>query len=64
MAAIAVGMETGMDAGGDVSANAHNYGIQRMIQAEATPITWMALTSEWMHDWSNLQADSWLKELG
>jgi nicotinamidase-related amidase len=41
------------DAGGDASPEAHTYGIQRMLQVGVVPITWIALVSEWMHDWAN-----------
>lgn len=46
-----------IDAAGDASAEAHEYGVQRMLQAGVVPITWMPLVSEWMHDWSNPKAD-------
>ncbi len=34
------------DASGGVSVEAHQYGMQRMIQAGARPLTWMALMAE------------------
>lgn len=52
-----------MDAGGDASISAHEYGVQRMIQAGVVPITWMPLTSEWMHDWGNPKAGELTKEV-
>lgn len=52
-----------MDAGGDATVDAHKYGIKRMIQAGVTPITWMPLTSEWMHDWLNPKAEELTKEV-
>jgi len=52
-----------MDAGGDASVDAHKFGVKRMIQAGVIPITWMPLTSEWMHDWSNPKAGELLKEV-
>jgi len=42
-----------MDAAGDSTRDAHEYGIKRMLQAGVTPITWETLVSEWMHDWAN-----------
>lgn len=52
-----------MDAGGDASIDAHKYGVKRMLQAGVTPITWMPLTSEWMHDWANPKSDDLKKEV-
>lgn len=52
-----------MDAGGDASIDAHKFGIKRMLQIGVTPITWMPLTSEWMHDWLNPKAGELSKEV-
>ena len=52
-----------MDAGGDASVDAHKFGIKRMLQAGVIPITWMPLTSEWMHDWLNPKAGELTKEV-
>lgn len=52
-----------MDAGGDASIDAHEFGIKRMLQIGVTPITWMPLTSEWMHDWRNPKAGELSKEV-
>jgi nicotinamidase-related amidase len=52
-----------MDAGGDASPEAHNYGIQRMLQVGVVPLTWIPLVSEWMHDWANPKADELKKEV-
>lgn len=52
-----------IDAGGDASPEAHNYAIQRMLQAGVVPLTWMPLVSEWMHDWANPKADELKKEV-
>jgi nicotinamidase-related amidase len=52
-----------MDAGGDASPEAHNYGIQRMLQVGVVPLTWLPLVSEWMHDWANPKADELKKEV-
>jgi len=40
------------DASGGVSVEAHERAIQRMVQAGAVPITWMAMLSEWQRDWA------------
>ena len=45
-----------IDAAGDATVDAHNYGQQRMYQAGVVPITWMPLVSHWMHDWGNPKA--------
>ncbi len=42
-----------IDAAGDSTKDAHNYGVKRMLQAGVIPITWETITSEWMHDWGN-----------
>lgn len=41
------------DASGSGSLEAHEMGIQRMIQAGATPVTWVGVLSELQYDWSN-----------
>ncbi|WP_231551506.1 isochorismatase family protein [Methanobacterium sp. SMA-27] len=45
-----------IDAGGDSTEDAHNYGVKRMIQAGVIPITLESLVSEWMHDWNHPKA--------
>ena len=40
------------DASGGVSVEAHERAVQRMAQAGAVPITWMAVLSEWQRDWA------------
>lgn len=40
------------DACGGVSLEAHQVAVQRMIQAGANPMTWMALAGEWQRDWA------------
>ena len=39
-----------IDAAGDSTLDAHNYGVKRMLQAGVIPITLESLVSEWMHD--------------
>ncbi len=51
------------DAAGDVSVDAHYYGAQRMMQAGVVPVTWMAMVSEWMHDWGNPKARELKREV-
>ena len=52
-----------MDAAGDASKAAHEFGIKRMLQVGVVPITLMSLTSEWMHDWGNPKAGELVKEV-
>ena len=52
-----------MDAAGDATADAHKYGIKRMLQAGVIPITWETITSEWMHDWTNPKVPELKKEV-
>ena len=52
-----------MDAAGDSTADAHRFGIQRMLQAGVVPITLESLVSEWMHDWTNPKAGELVKEV-
>ena len=52
-----------IDAAGDSTPDAHEYGVKRMLQAGVIPITLEALVSEWMHDWSNPKAGELVKEV-
>ncbi len=40
------------DASGGVSAEAHDMAVRRMVAAGVTPITWLAVASEWQRDWA------------
>ncbi|MDR6840099.1 hydrolase [Pseudoxanthomonas sacheonensis] len=40
------------DASGGVSAEAHDMGVRRMVQAGAIPMTWMAVAAELQRDWA------------
>jgi nicotinamidase-related amidase len=40
------------DASGGTSREAHDMAVQRMIQAGATPTTWIGVMSEWQRDWA------------
>lgn len=46
-----------VDACGDISQERHNYGVNRMLKAGITPITWLSLASEWMNGWSPADGD-------
>lgn len=52
-----------MDAAGDSTKDAHDYGIKRMLQAGVIPITLESLVSEWMHDWDNPKAGDLVEEV-
>lgn len=52
-----------MDAAGDSTSDAHQYGIERMLQAGVIPITLESLVSEWMHDWANPKAGELVKNV-
>lgn len=43
------------DASGGASREAHDMGVQRMIQAGAVPLTWQALTGDLQRDWARLE---------
>jgi nicotinamidase-related amidase len=49
------------DASGGVSVEAHTMGMERMIQAGITPITWLAVLCEWQRDWARAEK---LNDLG
>jgi nicotinamidase-related amidase len=40
------------DASGGVSREAHDMAVLRMVQAGATPVTWIGVLSEWQRDWA------------
>ena len=52
-----------IDASGDSTPEAHQYGIKRMLQVGMIPITVESLVSEWMHDWGNPKAGELVKEV-
>jgi nicotinamidase-related amidase len=52
-----------IDAAGDSTPDAHEYGVKRMLQAGVIPITLESLVSEWMHDWGNPKAGELVKEV-
>ncbi|MDQ3692337.1 MAG: isochorismatase family protein [Chloroflexota bacterium] len=57
LSAIAAGYEVYalVDVVGGLSHTAHDAAIQRLIQAGVTPVTWMAVMSEWQRDWTRTE---------
>lgn len=43
------------DASGGTSKEAHDYAMQRMIQAGVVPVTWQQVLLEWQRDWAHKQ---------
>lgn len=41
------------DASGGTSVAAHDYAMQRMIQAGVVPVTWQQVLLEWQRDWAH-----------
>ncbi|PAU78541.1 hydrolase [Halomonas salipaludis] len=41
------------DASGGTSQDAHDYAMQRMIQAGVVPVTWQQVLLEWQRDWAH-----------
>lgn len=41
------------DASGGTSKEAHDYAMQRMIQAGVVPMTWLQVMLEWQRDWAH-----------
>ena len=52
-----------IDAAGDSTLTAHDYGISRMLHAGVIPVTTEALVSEWMHDWGNPKAGDLVQQV-
>ena len=40
------------DASGGTSKDAHDFAMQRMVQAGAVPVTWQQVLLEWQRDWA------------
>jgi nicotinamidase-related amidase len=40
------------DASGGVTKEAHDYAMQRMVQAGVVPVTWQQVLLEWQRDWA------------
>lgn len=51
------------DACGDVSHEAHDLAIQRMVQAGAAPVTWLALMLELQRDWGRAETASQVRAI-
>ena len=41
------------DASGGTSLDAHNYAMDRMVQAGVVPMTWQQVVLEWQRDWAH-----------
>ncbi|SDP06070.1 Nicotinamidase-related amidase [Ralstonia sp. 25mfcol4.1] len=41
------------DASGGTTKEAHDYAMQRMVQAGAVPVTWQQVLLEWQRDWAH-----------
>jgi len=41
------------DASGGTSKEAHDWSMQRMVQAGVVPVTWQQVLLEWQRDWAN-----------
>ena len=41
------------DTSGGTSLDAHNYAMQRMVQAGVVPMTWQQVLLEWQRDWAH-----------
>ncbi len=52
-----------IDAAGDSTIQAHDYGVKRMLQAGVIPITLESLVFEWMHDWDNPKSEELVNEV-
>jgi nicotinamidase-related amidase len=51
------------DASGSVSVEAHERAVQRMVQAGATPLTWIGFASELQRDWAREKTIGGLSEI-
>jgi nicotinamidase-related amidase len=51
------------DACGSVSIEAHDMAVRRMVAVGITPITWLAVASEWQRDWARTDTAGELAEL-
>jgi len=44
------------DAAGGTSKDAHDFAMQRMVQAGAVPVTWQQVLLEWQRDWARKES--------
>lgn len=51
------------DASGGTTKEAHDYAMQRMIQAGVVPVTWQQVLLEWQRDWKNRETYDAVMEL-
>ena len=51
------------DASGGVSVEAHERGVQRMVQAGAVPLTWIGFASELQRDWAREKTIAGISEI-
>lgn len=51
------------DVSGDISRETHDRAIQRLVQAGATPINWIALMLEWQQDWARKETAGQVGEI-
>lgn len=52
-----------VDVSGGLSQTAHDAAVQRMIQSGVTPVTWMAVMSEWQRDWTRTETAAGLNQV-
>ena len=52
-----------VDASGDVSKESHDMAVQRMVQAGAVPVTWLAVMLEWQGDWKRSETGAQVQQL-
>lgn len=52
------------DASGDVNKDSHDMAVQRMVQAGAVPVTWLAVMLEWQRDWARTGTAKAISEIG
>jgi len=66
LAALGAGYEVYVlaDVSGDVNEMSHNMAMQRMIQAGATPVTWLAVVLEWQRDWARAATRDAVLQIG
>ena len=51
------------DASGGTSKDAHDYAMQRMVQAGVVPMTWQQVLLEWQRDWARTEHAAELTEV-
>jgi nicotinamidase-related amidase len=51
------------DASGGTSKEAHDYAMQRMVQAGVVPVTWQQVLLEWQRDWARKDSYDAVMEL-